>query len=133
MGKIQKITDPKGQAMIVIPRKEYDRLLRIANTHAADDGISDAAMAKKELAKIKAGKTTLIPHDVVVAITVKGIHPVRAWRDYLDITATYLAHKSHISREMITMIETRKRKGTAEAYKMLAKALGVSVDALLLD
>lgn len=131
MGTMPGIHTPQGQEMIVIPRKEYDRLIRIAGDEEALLDAMDSAAAKAQIAKIKAGKVALIPHAVVKAIVVDRTHPVRAFREHKGWTAEQLAKKSKLARAAITHIETRQRKGTVEAYKAIAKAFGVSVDALL--
>lgn len=131
MGTMPKIHDLKGQEMVVIPRKEYDRLRRIAADEESLLDALDSAAAQKQLAKIKAGTITLAPHAVVKAIIVDRLHPVRAFREHKGWTAEQLAKKSKLARAAITHIETRKRKGTVEAYQSIAKALDVSVDALL--
>lgn len=97
----------------------------------ANEDAHDSAVAKAELDKIKSGKTTLVPHAVVVAIAVKGVHPIRAWRVQRGLTAEQLAKKAKLTRSTISQMETRKRKGTVAAYQAIAKALGIGVENLL--
>ena len=89
-----------------------------------------AALAKEQINKIKFGKTALIPLSVVKA-ELKGMHPVRALREWRKLTAAALAKKSGLSRITVTHIENRTRKGTVENYKALAEALGVTIDSVV--
>ena len=127
MDNPQIIHSPKGEEMVVLPRKEYDRLTHLAY----DEDAHDAALADAQIRKIKTGKTTLIPADVVHAIAVDGVHPVKAWRDYRGWTGEELAKKAKLARTTISQMETGKRKGTIAAYKAIAKALGVTVGSLV--
>lgn len=127
MGQLQIIRSPKGEEMVVLPRKEYDRLARLAR----DEDARDVALGQAQIAKIKAGKTTLIPEAVVKAIAVKGAHPVLAWREYRGITAAELARRAKLARTTVSQMETGKRKGTVAAYKAIARALGISVASLI--
>jgi len=127
MDDLQIIKSPKGEEMVVLSRREYDRLTHLAYDEDAHDG----ALATAQIQKIKSGKTTLIPEAVVVAIAVKGIHPVLAWREYRGLTAEQLAKKAKLARTTVSQMETGKRKGTVAAYKAIAKALGISVESLI--
>jgi ribosome-binding protein aMBF1 (putative translation factor) len=127
MGELQIIRSPKGEEMVVLPRKEYDRLALLAH----DEDARDAAMAAEQIAKIKAGKTTLIPEAVAKAISVKDVPPILAWRQYRGWSAAQLAKRAKLARTTVSQMETGKRRGTVAAYKALAKALGVGVASLI--
>ena len=128
MDNLQIIKSPKGEEMIVLPRKEYERLL----AYAEDDEDSRAIRrADAVMERVKAGKTALIPETVVKAIAVRGVHPVRAWREYRGWTGSQLARKTKLARTTISQIETGTRKGTVAAYKAIAKSLGIDVQALI--
>lgn len=127
MDDLQVIKTPKGDEMVVLSRKEYDRL-----THMAyDEDAHDMALVAAQMNKIKTGKTTLIPESVVKAIAVTGVHPIRAWREYRGLTAEQLAKKAKLARATISQMETGKRKGTVAAYKAIAKVFGISVGSLI--
>jgi DNA-binding XRE family transcriptional regulator len=127
MDNLQIIKSPQGEEMIILSRKEYERLRACAgNEDSRDIRRADAIMKR-----VKAGKTALIPEAVVKAITVKGVHPVRAWREYHGWTGEQLAKKSKLARTTISQIETGTRKGTVAAYKTIAKTLGIGVETLI--
>jgi DNA-binding XRE family transcriptional regulator len=127
MDNLQIIHSPKGEEMVVLPRKDYDRLTHLAY----DEDRHDAALAAAQLRKIKTGKTSLIPAAVVHAIAVDGQHPIKAWRDHRGWTGEILAKKAKLARTTISQMETGKRKGTLAAYKAIAKALGIEVGGLV--
>jgi len=127
MDNLQIIKSPKGEEMVVLSRKEYDRL-----THLAfDEDAHDRALASAQIKKIKGGKTTLIPEIVAKAIAVEGTHPVRAWREYRGLTAEELAKKTKLARTTISQMETGKRKGTIAAYKAISRILSVGIQDLV--
>ena len=126
MRNAQIITE-KGRKMALLPLAEYKRMLAIIETKAEAQDIQDA---EHILARVKAGKEPLVPGVVVRAI-IDGAHPVRAWRTHRAMTAAALAGKAGISRAYLTQIETRKRKGTTDIFRALAKALRTDVDSLL--
>jgi len=130
MDSLQIIHSPTGEEMVVLPRAEYDRLIRHAPASARknDENARDIAIFDEEVAKIKSGASIPFPRAVVNAILDEGLHPVRAWREYRGWTAAQLAKKTKVLRTTITQIETRKYKGTVKTYKAIAKALGVNLD-----
>jgi len=128
MDNLQIIKIPKGGEMVLLPRKEYDRLVALAEE---DEDDRDIRHADAVMARVKSGKTALIPAEVVHAIAVDDVHPVRAWRVYRGWTGAELADKAKLTRTTVSQIETGKRKGTVAAYKALAKALGTSLTSLI--
>ena len=127
MNVLQTIRSPKGEEMVILSRKEYDKLTRLAY----DEDAHDAALAQTQLKKLKAGKSSLIPAKVAFAIAADGVHPVRAWREHLGWTAAELAKKTKLARTTISQMETGKRKGTLAAHQAIARAYGISVAALV--
>jgi len=124
---LQIIKSPKGEEMIVLSRKEYERLTRLAH----DKDAHDTALATAQLKKLKTGRADLIPDVVVKAIAVDGIRPLRAWREYFGLTSEQLAKKTKLARTTISQMETGKRKGTIAAYKAIAKALSIGIESLI--
>lgn len=124
------ITIPKNADMVIVPRKEYDRLRALAGE---DEDDRDIRRADAIMKVVKSGATALIPTDVVHAIAVEGVHPIRAWRIHKGWTGGELADKAKLTRTTVSQIETGKRKGTLAAYRAIAKMLDVPVSALLND
>jgi len=121
------IITENGKKMAVLPLAEYKRMLAIIEDREDAQDIQDA---ERILARIKAGNEPLVPSEVVHAI-IDGVHPVRAWRTHRGMTAAALAEKAGIARAYLTQIEGRKRKGSIDILRALAKALGADIDSLL--
>lgn len=103
---------------VTIPQEEYEALL--ARVEDLDDILAaHAAMTGARL-----------PHDYAMRI-VDGEHPTRVWRDYRGFNASALAEKSGVSKTYLSEIETGKKPGSVEAYKAIAAALSVPLDAVV--
>ncbi|MSP41757.1 MAG: XRE family transcriptional regulator [Alphaproteobacteria bacterium] len=121
------IITENGKKMAVLPLAEYKRMLAIIETKEDAQDIQDT---KSVLARVKARKELLVPGEVVHAI-IGGAHPVRAWRIHRGMTAAALAEKAGIARPYLTQIEGRKRRGSIDILRAIAKALRTDVDSLL--
>ncbi|HET9679299.1 MAG TPA: helix-turn-helix transcriptional regulator [Gammaproteobacteria bacterium] len=73
----------------------------------------------------RAGETQVtIPHEVISA-SVDGLSPVRAWREYLQLSQATVAERMAISQPAYAQMESseaRLRKATRER---IAQALGL--------
>jgi transcriptional regulator with XRE-family HTH domain len=56
--------------------------------------------------------------------------PIRAWREYRNLTQDALSEASGISKPYLSQIESGKRNGTFKKLAAIAKALSVPVDIL---
>ncbi len=126
MRNAQIITE-NGKKMAVLPLADYKRMLALIERK---QDVRDIQAAEATMARIKAGKERLIPGEVVHAI-IDGAHPVRAWRKHRGMTAEKLAAKAGIARAYLSQIECRKRNGTVDILRALAKALRTDIDSLL--
>ncbi|SBV91369.1 Phage-related transcriptional regulator [uncultured Alphaproteobacteria bacterium] len=103
---------------VTIPQEEYDALL--ARVEDLDDILAaNAAMTGARL-----------PHECAMRI-IDGQHPTRVWREYRGFSALALAKKSGVSQAYLSEIETGKKPGSVEAYKAIAEALSVPLDAVV--
>ena len=59
-----------------------------------------------------------------------GEGPVRVWREMRGMKATDLATAADISLSYLSAIESGAKRGSVDALKRLAKALGVGSDDL---
>lgn len=99
---VQIINGPDGKpAFVVIPYEDY------LSQHGGDD---------------------LIPHEVV-SLMVDGLTPIRAWREYLDLTQEEVARRLGISQPAYAQQESvaKPRKITREK---IARAFGIRADQL---
>ena len=73
-----------------------------------------------------------IPGAVAFAIA-DGVHPVRAWREHRGLSQERLAEAASLSKAYVSQIESGKRTGSARTLRAVAKALTVTLDALLTE
>ena len=59
-----------------------------------------------------------------------GESPVRVWRELRDMKATDLAVAADVSRSYLSAIERGAKRGSVDALKRLAGALGVGIEDL---
>lgn len=114
----QTITSPSGEELVVLPRADYERLVRLAaeaEEDAADVAIYDAR---------KAEASTLLPAAVTMAM-LKGDSLLKALRTWKDVGQVKLAHDVGTSQGFISDLENGRRGLTEEVRKKIAKALDV--------
>jgi ribosome-binding protein aMBF1 (putative translation factor) len=117
---MQKITTPKGETLVVMALKDYERLVDAA----------DIAAAKKVRSDIKAGRDEMMPADVVKRI-LAGKNAIRVWREHRGLSARDLAAKAGLSAAYISEMETGKKDGSISAVKRIAEVLNVDLDDLV--
>jgi transcriptional regulator with XRE-family HTH domain len=61
----------------------------------------------------------------------KGVHPVRAWRDFRNLSQAQLAALVGISRAYLAQIEGGDRSGTLDVTARIACALGCLIEQLI--
>ena len=108
----------------VIPYKEYIKIQELM------DDIEDRKDIEKYVQAIESGEEQSIPGEVTFAI-LEGIHPIRAWREYKQITVRELAKRAGITSSYLSQIETGKRNPTIDTLKSIAEALGIDVEILI--
>jgi len=119
---------PKGEVAI-LPRKEYEALVAKAAEAAEDAGTARlVARARKEVAE----GAPLVPLDVVERIAA-GEHPIRAIREWRDMTQMELSFRTNIGQGYLSDIESSRRKGTVAALRAIAQALCVPLDMLIAE
>ena len=116
----------KGEVAI-LPRKEYEAL--VAKAKEADEDAGTARLVARAKKEIAAG-AALIPMAVAERIA-KGENPIRAIREWRDITQLHLSFKTSIGQGYISDLETGRRKGTTAALKEIARVLEVPIDVLV--
>ena len=109
----------------VIP---YGTYLRLTEDAEMLQDIRDYDEARKA---IEDGEE-LIPSEVTYAI-LDGENPIRIWREHRGFTQQRLAETAGISTPYLSQIESGKRKGTTDVLAALAKALGLSLDDIVVS
>lgn len=116
---------PRGEVAI-LPRKDYERLIRLAVEAEEDGGTARiVARAKREVAQ----RAPLIPKPVVDRLA-DGENPIRVLREFRDHTQLTLAAAAGIGQGYLSDLETGKRKGPVAVHKKIARALDVPLDLL---
>ncbi len=117
-----QIIEQNGQPeWAVIP---YEAYLQLVEQAEMLQDIRDYDAVK---AALEQGDEELIPGQVVYAI-LDGENPIRVWREYRGLSQQELAERVNISVPYLSQLETRKRKGSLEVLKVIAKTLSISLD-----
>lgn len=110
-----------GKRFALLPEEVWER-------------VRDAVEETEDVAEIerfdRADDGVRIPSAVAFAIA-DGAHPVRAWREHRGLSQERLAEAAGLSKAYVSQIESGKRTGGARTLRVLAKALTVTLDALI--
>ena len=112
MGKLQIITSPAGEELVVLPRQDYEDLV-------------DA------LASITAREELLTSEETAAYVAAPS--PLTFWRKKRGLTQEMLAAYAGVSQNFLSDIERGKAKGDVTLYIKLAKRLGLAVEDLVVD
>ena len=118
MGKLQIITSPAGEELVVLPRQDYEDLV-------------DALAASKAHASIAAGEELLTSEETAAYVAAPS--PLAFWRKKRGLTQEMLATSAGVSQNFLSDIERGKAKGDVTLYIKLAKRLGLAVEDLVVD
>ena len=101
----------------------YDIYVRLVEDAEMLEDVRDYDLAKEALAQGEG----LVPGEVAFAI-LDGANPVKVWREHQRLTQRQLAEAAGISAPYLSQIESGKREGTTDVMAAIAKALGLSLD-----
>ena len=110
--------------MVTISKTEYERL------RALEEEFADIKAALAVETRIASGDEELIPSAVVVRL-LAGEAPLRAWREFRELTQVALARASGVNRVQIVDIEAGRSTGSVHTLSRLATTLAVDVDDLI--
>ncbi len=114
---------PKGDDIVILSRKEYDRLLA-----AAAEDVIDAAIAKKAIAR---NEETLGEAEVEELLAART--PLAFWRKKRGLTQTDLAKAAGIAQGFLSEIESGLKTGDVTVLQRIAIALEISLLELVPD
>jgi ribosome-binding protein aMBF1 (putative translation factor) len=114
---------PKGEDIVILSRKEYDRL-RVA----ANEAVADAAVAKKAIAR---NEETLSESEVDELLAAKT--PLAFWRKKRGLTQTDLAKAAEVAQGFLSEIESGRKTGDVTVLQRIAAALEISLLELVPD
>lgn len=128
MSKIQIITSPSGEQMVVLSKEEFD--LMAANQF--DEDAETVRIYRESMAAIERGDDIALPEAVWDRLEARE-SPVRVLRDFRAMTQKELAEAAGISQSYLSEIERGTREGTLSTIKAIAKALAVPLSVLTED
>ena len=84
------------------------------------------------LAALDADDGSRIPHDVALAI-MRGANTVAAFRKHLGITLRDLSERTGVALSYLSEIERGLKPGSAATLSRIARALGTTIDSLVME
>lgn len=94
------------------------------NRDDAEEEADDVAIFDERMRELKAGNDVVLPADVSQYIT-EGDSLLRAVRRMKSVTQSQLAEKTDLAQGYISDLEAGRKSGTDDAWRRIAKALGV--------
>ena len=124
---VQFILTPQGDELAVMPRAEYEALLR-RTADLSDDQV-DAGLARRALASLEVGHDVAIPEAVWKELEAGGsrLRILRSWR---GMTQAQLAAAAGVAQPNISDAERAGAVGARIGLK-LSRALKVPLEVLL--
>ncbi|SFT85568.1 helix-turn-helix transcriptional regulator [Mesorhizobium sp. YR577] len=120
MNAPQIIKTPGGEELVVLPKADYDALLR-----AADEAAEDAADAAiYDARKAELSGTEPFPAELSMAI-LRGDSRLKALRKWRGLTQSDLADKAGLTQGFLSDLEGRRRTASDDTAARLAAALAV--------
>jgi DNA-binding XRE family transcriptional regulator len=122
MNKPQFIKSSSGETLVVLAEDDYEALLDAA----------DAAHARKTMDAVRRGEMPVFTSEEVDE-ALKHPTPLSFWRANRGLTQVALAKRVGISQSYLAGLEKGKRKGDPALFLKLARALGVPMEALVVE
>jgi len=114
---------PKGDDIVILSRKEYDRLLVAAN-----EDVIDATIARKAIARNEETLSEAEMDELLAART-----PLAFWRKNRGLTQAELAKTAEIAQGFLSEIENGLKTGDVTVLQRIATALEISLLELVPD
>ncbi len=127
----QIIKTDAGEELVILSRREYDRLLALGNVEHKEDA-GTAHLGDRFAADLVAGRETVLPDAVARAIA-GGANSLRIVRQWRGETQAHLAGLTGIPQGTISALERGARHGTVDNWRLLSGALNVPIELLLPD
>src|SRR6202051_3675883 len=113
----------KGDDIVILSRKEYDRLLVAAN-----EDVTDAAVARKAINRNEETLSEAEMDELLAART-----PLAFWRKKRGLTQAGLARAAGIAQGFLSEIESGLKTGDVTVLQRIAAALEISLLDLVPD
>jgi DNA-binding XRE family transcriptional regulator len=115
--EVQFIREGSARKFAVLPIEVYEAMLAelemVADIRAYDG--------------VKARNEETVPFEMAKRL-IAGESPIRVWREHRGLTITELASKTGLSRSHLAQVESGKRRGSGDALRAIATALGLDLD-----
>ena len=133
------IITPGGEELVLLPRAEYDALVRARDAAPfADETVAEEAWAVRvhdeAQARLADGEEVALPESVWEAIeALGGASRIRILRDHRGLSQRELARKAGVAQPYLSFIERDQKPGSARALLRIAAALQVPFHVLVED
>jgi len=118
---------PQGDDIVILSRAEYDAL----TFGRRDEDAADAARANNILADIERGTETLLTSEQASQL-LEAKTPLAFWRKHRGITQEALSKSVGVAQGFISEIENGAKTGDVQTLAVIARALEVSLDDLVI-
>jgi DNA-binding XRE family transcriptional regulator len=125
MGKVQIVTSPLGEEMVILPRAEYEAL--ISALDGVDEDEADVALYDARKAELEREPQNVFPPELSMLV-LRGNSRLKAIRLWRSMKQSDLAKASGIGQGSLSDLESGRRPGSKETLARLAKGLGVDVN-----
>ena len=115
---------PKGDDIVILSRREYDRLIEAAGEDAADAGA-----ARRALDRVRKGEHSLTSAEVDELLAAKT--PLAFYRKRAGLTQAALAERAGIAQGFLSEIEAGRKSGEVKTLRRIADVLKISLDDLI--
>jgi DNA-binding XRE family transcriptional regulator len=110
----------------ILPYEEFLQLMEQAEM------LQDISDYDQIVKAVETGEEETVPAELAYTL-MEGENPVKAWREYRNLSQKQLAELADISIPFLSQIESGKRKASIKIMARLAKALRVLIDDLVTE
>lgn len=118
---IVRTKTPSGEAIVILPEAEFERLSALA------EDVTDARTIADSRDRLHGGNDELLTRADLDRLRAAET-PLAFWRNKRGLTISDLAALAGTEETMLLAVERNERAGDIDLYGRLAKALGVDVD-----
>jgi|TARA_B110000503_G_C7014430_1_gene357100 ribosome-binding protein aMBF1 (putative translation factor) len=116
--KISFIEDSHGKKAVILELESYNKI---------QEQLEELEDIKSYIQQ-KNSPDEKFPFSLVQNLIENKTSKIKVLRQYRNLNVTELAKMSKITESYLSQIENKKRKGTINLYKKLAKALDVDIE-----
>lgn len=126
MARVQFITTPGGERLVVLPVEDYEALVSAAD----DTGPADEEALAAEMRRLRQeDRGEALPSELFRRI-LAGESAIRVWREHRNLTLETLADRIAIAPDVLSRVEEKPADASVDLLRAIALELGVSLDEL---